>query len=86
MSQCESCAMPMKKDPEGGGREADGRRSTLYCSYCYDDGEFLYPVDDVAEFQAMVVENMVKKHGWWRPVTWLATRGIPRLPRWSKKG
>lgn len=85
MARCESCGMPFSRDPAGGGTEADGRRLMLYCSFCYDDGEFHHKGTDVRAYQAMVVENMVK-NGWWRPIAWLVTREIPRLQRWRKQG
>ncbi|MDD3251863.1 MAG: zinc ribbon domain-containing protein [Lachnospiraceae bacterium] len=39
---CQSCGMPM----EGAqyGTEADGRKSTDYCSYCYEGGKFCVDV------------------------------------------
>lgn len=37
---CQSCAMPLKHDPQGGGTEADGTKSPMYCSYCYQAGKF----------------------------------------------
>lgn len=85
MARCESCGIPMHKAPGGGGTEKDGKtRSASYCSLCYADGEFYYKGKDVREFQSVVVTEMVKD-GWWRPLAWLLTREIPRLPRWSKK-
>ncbi len=30
--RCQSCGMPISKDPEGGGSETDGSRSAKYCS------------------------------------------------------
>ncbi|MGB0927510.1 MAG: zinc ribbon domain-containing protein [Pikeienuella sp.] len=79
---CQSCDMPLTKDPEGGGTDADGGRSAEYCSYCYAGGAFTYQGDDVKAFQAYVVDNMVKE-GWIRPVAWLFTRRIPKLKRWA---
>ncbi|HEV2843185.1 MAG TPA: zinc ribbon domain-containing protein [Chthoniobacterales bacterium] len=35
---CQSCGMPLKKSPGGGGTNADGTISTIYCSYCYENG------------------------------------------------
>ena len=32
--------MPMKKDLAGGGTNADGTKSGMYCSYCYQKGVF----------------------------------------------
>ncbi len=74
--------MPLTKDPEGGGTEADGGRSSELCSYCYKDGAFMYQGNDVKEFQTYVVNQMVKD-GWLRPVAWLFTRRIPKLKRWA---
>ena len=33
---CQSCGMPMARDPEGGGTEADGSKSAKFCSYWPD--------------------------------------------------
>lgn len=85
MAICQSCAMPLKYDPEGGGSEADGSRSAIYCSRRYGNGAFHFAGDDVRAFQAMVVDKMVE-NGWWRPLAYLMTRRIPKLERWSKKG
>ena len=79
---CQSCDMPMSKDPDGGGTNKDGSLSVEYCSLCYGDGAFYCEGDDVRDFQKMVIGEMVK-HGWWRSVAWLATRRIPKLKRWQ---
>ncbi len=80
---CQSCGMPLNKDPAGGGTNADGSRSELYCSYCYQDGAFMNPDMDVKEFQAFCVAQM-KKQGMPGFIAWLFTRGIPKLQRWKK--
>ena len=38
---CQSCGMPLDKDPNYGGTNADQSRSGKYCSFCYKDGKFL---------------------------------------------
>jgi hypothetical protein len=38
---CQSCGMPLDKDPRGGGTNADKSLSAKYCSYCYLNGQFL---------------------------------------------
>jgi len=81
---CESCGMPLNKDPEGGGSEADGARSARYCSLCYADGAFRHPDATVVEFQAHCLDALAGK-GMPRIMAWLFTRGIPRLPRWANK-
>ncbi len=79
---CQSCSMPMKKDPEGGGTEADGSRSGKYCSLCYRDGAFVHPGFDAAQMQDFCVEQLSKK-GMPRFMAWLFTRQIPKLERWQ---
>ena len=61
MMYCQSCDMPMSKDPQGGGHNKDGSVNAEYCSLCYDQGAFTYQGDDVRDFQKMVVNEMVKK-------------------------
>ena len=79
---CQSCAMPMRKDKQGGATLKDGSKSLIYCSLCMKDGEFFYQGGDVKAYQRYVVDNMVSE-GWWRPIAWLATRPIPKMGRWK---
>ena len=79
---CQSCGMPMKKDPEGGGLNADGSKSLKYCSYCYVDGAFLYE-GSVNEFQEFCRQKMIEG-GYSKFLAWLFTRGMRRLERWKK--
>jgi len=37
---CQSCGMPMGNTNELYGSEKDGTKSTDYCMYCYQNGEF----------------------------------------------
>ena len=39
---CQSCGMPIEKDPEKGGTNLDNSKNTMYCSYCYKDGDFIF--------------------------------------------
>jgi len=41
MSLCQSCGMPLDKDPSQGGTNADKSKSSDYCSFCFQDGKFL---------------------------------------------
>ena len=38
---CQSCGMPLDKDPNKGGTNADGSKSDKYCSFCFQNGKFL---------------------------------------------
>ncbi len=80
--KCQSCGMPLNKDPQGGGLEADGSRSTRYCSLCYENGGFVHPDFTATEMQEHCVIQLQKK-GMPRIMAWLFTRGIPRLERWQ---
>ena len=79
---CQSCGMPLNKDPQGGGTEADGSLSRTYCSICYDQGAFRHPDVTVKEFQQHCVEALMRS-GMPKIMAWMFTRGIPRLGRWK---
>ena len=40
---CQSCVMPLKKDTKGGGTNTDGSTSKMYCSHCFEKGQFTNP-------------------------------------------
>ncbi|HXK38382.1 MAG TPA: zinc ribbon domain-containing protein [Candidatus Paceibacterota bacterium] len=73
---CESCLMPLDKDPGVSG-------SDKYCSYCFKDGKLCYEGNDLKEFQKRCYEGMrangvgeIKA----RFFTWL----VRFAPRWRK--
>jgi hypothetical protein len=80
---CQSCGMPLSRDALGGGTDADGTRSTEYCSHCYQSGRFTEP-------NLSVEEMMTKVEGKFRGMHipgFLArrfTRNIPSLSRWQR--
>lgn len=78
---CQSCGMPLAKDPNGGGTEAGGSKSTKFCSYCYQNGVFTF-TGDVNEFQEHCRKKMIEG-GHSRFLSWLFTRGLKRLERWK---
>ena len=81
---CQSCGMPMKQDPEGGGTNSDGSKNILYCSYCYNAGAFTQPnITTAAQMQCFCIDKM-KEQGMNKFFAWLFTRGIPKLERWEK--
>jgi len=53
---CHCCGMPISKDPQGGGTDMDGTRIQKYCSYCYQNGEFLFK-GSVKEFRNSVARR-----------------------------
>lgn len=73
--------MPLQKDPAGGGTNADGSKSTEYCSYCFKDGQFLFE-GDMQSFR-LWLNNHLKEKGlnWFlRQMTWWQ---MPTLKRWK---
>ncbi len=72
----------MKMDPQLGGTEKDGQKSTKYCSYCYQKGKFTQVDISVQEMQAQCIKYMQEK-GTPHIFAWLLTRGLPRLERWQ---
>jgi len=78
---CQSCGMPMHKDPLHGGSENNGRKSVLYCSYCYQNGTFTFN-GTVLEFQEFCRTKM-RAQGHSAILSWLFTRGMRRLQRWK---
>lgn len=81
--RCQSCGMPLAKDPKGGGSETDGSLSTTYCSICYQDGSFVHQGVTAEEFQSHCLDALAAK-GMPRIMAWLFTRGIPQLDRWRQ--
>jgi len=80
---CQSCGMPMKRDENGGGTNADGSKSDMYCSHCFQNGAFTLPHLTATEMQERVKGKLVEV-GIPRFLTGLFTRGIPKLERWKK--
>lgn len=81
---CQSCGMPLKKSPNGGGTNADNSISTMYCSYCYEKGQFTNPGLTAAQMQEFVKGKM-KEMGF--PLSLFANtfaKKIPTLKRWTK--
>jgi hypothetical protein len=80
---CQSCGMPMKKDPAGGGTNADGSKSAMYCSYCYQNGAFIKPEITMEQMQELC-KGKLKEMGFPGFIAGWMTKGIPKLERWKK--
>lgn len=79
---CQSCGMPLKKDPKGGSTNAEGTINERYCSYCYEKGTFLQPDVTVKEMQAFV-KGKLKEMGFPGFIAGFFTKNIPKLERWA---
>jgi hypothetical protein len=74
--------MPLSKDPLGGGTNADGTRTTEYCSRCYHKGAFTQPDITAEQMQALVEGKLRTMHF----PGFLARRfakEVPTLRRWK---
>lgn len=80
---CQSCGMPMKDDPGGGGTNADGSKSSMYCSYCFSKGRFLdegISLDEKIEKNIQIARSMLMNE---EEARRLAYKVLPSLKRWS---
>ena len=80
---CQSCGMPLSRDEKGGGTNADGSKSQMYCSHCYEAGQYKLP-DISAEQMQQRVKGKLQEAGFPGVATWFFTRKIPKLARWKK--
>jgi hypothetical protein len=74
--------MPMDQDPGKGGTESDGSKTTKYCSYCFENGQFR---DDFTSAGQMIgfVKGKLKEQGYGFLKRWFYTSHISRLDRWK---
>jgi len=79
---CQSCGMPLNRDPEQGGTNTDGTKSIMYCSYCFQNGKFTQPDFTAIEMKRFCKQKM-KEMGFPGFIAGLFTLGIPKLERWK---
>lgn len=82
---CQSCGMPLRRDEAGGGSNADGSRSSMYCSHCYHRGQFTMPDITAAQMRDHVRAKL-KGYGFPGIAAALMTSNISRLRRWRPGG
>ncbi|MBX9853056.1 MAG: zinc ribbon domain-containing protein [Cytophagaceae bacterium] len=80
---CQSCGMPLKRDEKGGDTNADGSKSIMYCSRCYENGKFTRPDITVGQMKELV-KGKLKEFGFPGFIAGFFTRNIPKLERWRK--
>ena len=76
--------MPFKRDEQGGGTNADGSKSAMYCSHCFLLGKFTRPDMTAAGMQELVKQKL-KGMGFPGFIAGFFTRGIPKLERWRSR-
>ncbi len=81
---CQSCGMPLSKDPRGGGSNADGSKTSEYCSHCYERGVFVQPNITAQEMTALVEQKLRSMHfPGFLARKW--SKQVPTLRRWKNK-
>jgi hypothetical protein len=80
---CQSCGLPWDKDPNGGGSNADGSLSEVYCSYCWQNGVFVQPDWTAKDMQEYALKILSRK-GVPEFLGKMLVKDIPKLQRWSK--
>ena len=80
---CQSCGMPLKRDEQGGGTNADGSKSQMYCSHCFQSGQFILPDITVQQMQERVRQKLTE-FGFPGFLTGIFTKNIPKLERWRQ--
>lgn len=80
--KCQSCGMPLNKDPENGGTNADGSKNMSYCSHCFVDGKFTQPDIKLNEMKALV-KGKLQEMGFPGFIAGFFTKGISKLERWK---
>ena len=80
---CQSCGMPLSRDEKGGGTNADGSKSEMFCSHCFQGGRFSMPDLTAGQMQDLV-RGKLKEVGFPGFMAGLFTRRIPKLERWKK--
>jgi len=82
-SLCQSCGMPLNED-ENKGTNIDGSKSSEYCKYCFQNGEFTAPEITCGEMIKKVSKIAVEKLN--MPAfqaAMIANSVIPKLKRWK---
>jgi|WetSurMetagenome_2_1015567.scaffolds.fasta_scaffold06447_3 hypothetical protein len=82
---CQSCGMPMDKDPQQGGTYADGTKNLKFCSYCYTAGKFNDNFTGPSEM-VKLVRTKLKEMGYGPLKRWFYTSHISQLDRWKPAG
>jgi hypothetical protein len=76
--------MPLSKDPRGGGTNADGSKSSEYCSHCYSKGAFTQPDITAAEMTTLV-EGKLRSMLFPGFLARRFAKEVPTLRRWKNQ-
>ena len=81
---CQSCGMPLDKDPNGGGTNLDGSKSGKYCSFCFQNGKFIDEGITLKEKIELNIQIAVSQMNMPESAAReMAERVLPSLERWK---
>ncbi|UOQ45809.1 zinc ribbon domain-containing protein [Halobacillus salinarum] len=79
--KCQSCAMPLK-NIEDRGTEHNLEKSSMYCTHCYQAGEFTNEDISVDEMKQLV-KNKCIEMGFPKFLAGLYVKNLHKLERWN---
>lgn len=83
--RCQSCGMPLSEEFGNFGTEKNGAENSVYCSFCFQNGEFTNPTQTLDEMIQSSVDNMTEDLNMSvQQATDLASSIIPTLGRWKQ--
>jgi len=80
---CQSCGMPLDKDPYKGGTNLDQSKSDKYCSFCFKEGKFM---DEGITLEQKIEKNIKMAVNMGMPqdkAQQMAESILPNLERWK---
>ncbi|HUN15614.1 MAG TPA: zinc ribbon domain-containing protein [Saprospiraceae bacterium] len=80
---CQSCGMPLDKDPYKGGTNLDQSKSDKYCSFCFKEGKFM---DEGITLEQKIEKNIKMAVNMGMPqdkAQEMAESILPNLERWK---
>ncbi len=82
--RCQSCGMPLSDTFNNYGTNADGSKNPLFCTFCFQKGNFTNPNQTLEEMIQSSIKNMTEDQGL-EPdqADKLARQVIPQLGRWT---
>ena len=84
MTLCQSCGMPLDKDPNQGGTNLDGSKSEKYCSFCFQNGKFVNEGISLKDYTERMIQISVSQLN--IPESQareMAEKVLPTLERWK---
>jgi hypothetical protein len=82
---CQSCSLPIET-ADMKGTEKNGSKSSMYCQYCYLDGDFTTPKITLNEMKAVVsdqINSMKLPIDLKTEMIELSEKLLPGLERWK---